>query len=229
MEKLTKLQTTFLKKVCFLLFLQLVLLLIVISVIHKYFPKKICFMTCRKWVDLLIYIVLSLLLIYLSFHRGIPITIRYMAFFGISALLAYILALQYNMISILNHNDKKTEKKFIQALLIVVSIFIVNLIVLPFTLRYMGFIYAVSSALFICLIGLIMWGLFVEKGFIAWVSISLIVFIGFLLTDLNIIVSNCRIQGSQGCDALNGASLLYIDLVNILQQIFILLNTEGNK
>lgn len=224
MEQLTQLQTLFLQKVCFLLFVQLFVLLIVVYAVHQWFPKQLCLFTCRFWVDLLLYLVLIVVLIMVSNNTGYNMIIRYLAFFSFSILLAYILGLQYNRIAIATRNDKKTANTFLKAVAIVMSIFVVNLIMLPFTLKYMGFIYTLSISLFIALVGLILWGLFVGRGLLIWVSISLFVFLGLLLTDLNKLVHQCPPQ----CDPLNGASLLYVDLINILQDIFILLNA-GQK
>lgn len=227
MEKITKLQSIFLQKVCFLLFIQLLILLAIVAIVHKFFPKQVCFMTCRFWLDFFVYMIFIIALVYTSHSQKVNIIVRYAAFFGISILLAYIMALQYNLVSLLkNKKDQETAKTFFKALVIVISIFVINLLLLPITMKYMNFIYTVSTSLFICLIGLILWGLFVGKGFLIWVSVSLFVFLGLLLTDLNILVHRCKKPNSVQCDPLNGASLLYVDLINILQQIFILLNAE---
>lgn len=226
MKKLTQLQFIYLKKVCFLLFLQLIVLLSVVALVHKFFPKRVCFMTCHKWTDLLLYMIIIIALIMISYSKSLHRVLRFSAFFSIAIMLAYLLALQYNIISILSHNDRKTIQTFFRALIIVVSIFIINLFILPFTMNYMGFIYTISTTLFICLVGLIIWGLFVGEGFLTWVSIGLFVFLGLLLTDLNILVHRCKKPNSVQCDPLDGASLLFVDLVNILQQIFILMNGD---
>lgn len=191
---------------------------------HQFFPRKICIFTCHKWIDLFLFLFLMIILIFTSHSTNNSIVTRYTAFFLISIFLAYILSLQYNMISLLNKNQKQVALNFIKAVVFVIVLVIVNLLLLPFTMRYMNFIYVLSTSLFICLLGLILWGLFFEKGFLLWVSISLFVFLGFLLTDLTILVYQCKKRGSIQCDPLNGASLLYVDLVNILQNIFILLN-----
>lgn len=225
MKKITDLQYQYLQKICFLLFLQLLLLLFIVWFIHRFFPKIICLLTCQKWLDLLSFLLIMMLLIYTSHHSDYSLSIRYIAFFLMSAILAYVLALQYNIISMLNRNDQQTATTFIKAVVIVVTILVINLLLLPFTLRYMGFVYAMSSALFICLIGLIVWGLLIGGHFLLWVSMSLFIFVAFLLTDLNILVSQCR--NKKTCDALNGASLLYVDLINILQNLFVLMNQHN--
>ena len=223
-KRLTQLQTLFLQKVCFLLFFQLLVLLAVVYAVHQWFPKKLCLFTCRFWVDLLLYLAIMIVLIMVSNNRSYNVVLRYIAFFVFSVLLAYIMGLQYNRIALATQNDKKTSDTFLKAVAIVMLIFVINLIMLPFTLKYMGFIYTLSISLFIALVGLILWGLFVGRGLLIWVSISLFVFLGLLLTDLNKLVHQCPPQ----CDPLNGASLLYVDLINILQDIFILLNA-GQK
>lgn len=227
MEKITKLQTIYLQKVCFLLFLQMMLLLVVVWFVHRFFPDILCFLTCNRWLDLFLFLLIAIVLIYIS-HNGHSMMIRYVAFFSISVLLAYIFSLQYNIISILNGNDRVVANRFLRALVLVVVLLIVNLLLLPFTLGHLGVIYAISFALFVCLVGLIVWGLLIEKGFLLWVSVSLIVFMGLLVADLTILVSRCKKAGSVGCDPLDGASLLYVDLINLLQQIFFLLNVQNH-
>lgn len=227
-QQLTHLQTLFLQKICFLLFAQLFVLLVVVYVVHQWFPKQLCLFTCRFWVDFLLYLLLVVGLIMVSNNTGYNLVVRYTAFFGFSVLLAYIMGLQYNRIAIATRNDKKTATTFFKAVAIVLSVFVINLIMLPFTLKYMGFLYTLSISLSIALVGLILWGLFVGRGLLIWVSISLFVFLGLLLTDLNRLVHQCRTPNSFQCDPLNGASLLYADLINILQDIFILLNA-GQK
>jgi hypothetical protein len=159
-----------------------------------------------------------------SNNTGYNLVVRYIAFFGFSILLAYILGLQYNRIAIATRNDKETATTFFKAVAIVMLIFVINLVMLPFTLKYMGFLYTLSISLSVALVGLILWGLFVGRGLLIWVSVSLFVFLGLLLTDLNRLVHQCKKPNSFQCDPLNGASLLYVDLINILQDIFILLN-----
>lgn len=219
-------QTLFLTRVCLLLFLQLVVLLVVVRVVHTHFPKQVCLFTCRFWLDLFLFIALSMALVVVSQNTGLFLGVRYMAFLGFSVLLAYILGLQYNRIALSTRKDKKTAQTFFKAVVVVVGVFVLNLLLLPFTMKYMGFLSTLSVSLTIALVGLILWGLFVGKGLLVWVSISLFVFLGLLLTDLNRLVHGCQKPNSAQCDPLNGASLLYVDLVNILQEIFILLNAD---
>lgn len=225
MEKLTRIQQAYLQKVCFLLLLQLILLLIVIWLTHTFFPHKICLITCQKWIDLLLFLLLIVVLTYVS-HLGQTPLIRYTAFFAISVIMAYVLALQYNIIALLSGNEKKTATTFVKAVVLVVSILAINLILLPFLMRNMSVVYSLSAMLFICLVGLILWGLFIGKAFLLWVTVSLVVFLGLLTTDLAILTHQCKKQGTVACDPIHGASMLYADLINILQQIFILLNTD---
>lgn len=226
MERLTQLQVLFLTRVCFLLFLQLLVLLVVVWSIHTYFPEQVCMMTCRFWLDLFLFLALSMGLVMVSQNTGLPLSMRYVAFFGFSMLLAYILGLQYNRIALSTRKDKKTAQTFFKAVSVVIGVFVINLFLLPFTLRYIGFLTTLSVSLTIVLVGLILWGLFVRKGLLVWVSISLLVFMGLLMTDLNRLAHGCRKPHSYQCDPLNGASILYTDLINILQDIFILLNAD---
>jgi predicted membrane channel-forming protein YqfA (hemolysin III family) len=192
--------------------------------VHKFYPKQVCLFTCHKWWDLFFFLILAMMLIFTSHSIKTPLLIRYVSFFLISTLLAYVLSLQYNLIAFVSKKEKQTAQTFFQAILLVLVLVILNIVILPFTMRYMNLMYVLSLSLFLCLVGLLLWGLFVGKHFLLWVSVSLFVFLGFLLTDMTILVRQCKKAGTPQCDPLNGASLLYVDLVNILQQIFILLN-----
>ena len=198
----------------------------VVWLTHKFYPHKICLLTCRKWVDLIVFLLVIVILTYLS-HLAHSLVVRYTAFFAISALLAYVLALQYNMIALLSGNEKKTASTFIKAVVMVVSLLAINLIMLPFLMSNMSVVYSLSTMFFVCLVGLILWGLFIGRAFLLWVLVSLVVFLGLLTTDLAILTHRCQQKGTLACDPLQGASLLYVDLINILQQIFILLNANN--
>lgn len=226
MERLTRLQVMFLMRVCFLLFLQLLILLVVVWSLHTHFPKQVCLMTCGFWLDLFLFLAISIGLIIVSQNMRMSLSVRYAAFLGFSVLLSYIIGLQYNRIAMSTRKDKKTAQTFFKAVAFVSGIFILNLFLLPFTMKYMEFLTAISVSLTTALVGLILWGLFVGKGLLVWISISLIVFLGLLMTDLNRLVHGCKKANSPQCDPLNGASILYTDLVNILQDIFILLNAR---
>jgi hypothetical protein len=130
-QRLNQLQIMFIKKICFLLLAQLALLLVIVSVVHKYFPKKVCLFMCNFWVDILCFIAIAFGLIVLSSYKEGPIVLRYLAFFGLAALAAYVLGIQYNQISMANKNEQKTADSFFKALMIVISIFVITLIMLP--------------------------------------------------------------------------------------------------
>lgn len=225
MKHLTGLQVAYLQKVCMLLSLQGLLLVVVVWAMHRFFPDTVCFLTCGRWADLVLFLLVAVALVAAS-HRAQNAVVRRVSFFAISVLLAYTLSLQYNILSRLSGRDREVADRFFRSLVVVVAILVANLLLLPFTLGYLGVVSAVSAALTVCLVGLILWGLLVRGGFLAWVSVSLVVFLGLLLTDLTLLVSRCRTRGSVGCDPWEGASLLYVDLVNILQQIFLLLHAD---
>ena len=228
MTALTKLQFEYLQKIGMLLSTQLVLVFIVIIIVHKADPERICIFTCDFWVDIILFLLLAFMLIYLSRINENP-AVRTLAFYGLGILMSFILALQYNIITMeARGNNKQVAKNFIMSVAIVIVITIAVVIALPFTMQYMNFIYVMGSVLTICLLGLIIWGFFVRKQFLIWVSISLAVFLGLLITDLTRLVYLCKKKGSVQCDAINGSTLLYVDLMNILQQIFILTSRNNN-
>lgn len=223
-RSMTSVQKAYLQQVCLLLCLQLALMLTIVWMVHTFFPDRTCLLTCQRWLDLLSYLLLAILLIYVSHSSSFTRPVRYTAFYGLAILLAYVVALQYNIQQKLNQHDKKVATRFLKAVVLVIMIFIINIILLPFLLPHMGLIYLLSFSFFIALVGLIVWGFFVGKEYLTWVSVGLFVFLGLLLTDLTVLVSRCKKPSSPECDPLEGASLLYVDLINLVQQIFILMN-----
>jgi hypothetical protein len=229
MEKLTVARMRYLRGVSALLVLQLVIVLVVVAVMRQVAPDAVCLATCGKWTDLLLFLAVIVALIWASHNRRLPIQLRYVAFFSIPAVMAYVLALQYNLIAMYSKNEERTITNFIRAVVLVVALFCANLLLLPFTIRYAGVASVLSVSLFICLIGLILWGLFIEKEYLLWVAVGLFVFLGLLTTDLTLLVVRCRKTGTEQCDPLNGASVLFADLINLLQQIFILLSASDYR
>lgn len=215
----------YLWKVCALLLIQCMILFIVVKVVHTQSPQRTCIFTCKILIDFFLFLsTLCILLYNLQYSKSRHV--RYTSFFFLTILMAYLVALQYN-VETMRHKKKNTTTgdNFGRAIVIVMCLFIIDLLLLPFIMDHMGVVGVMSTSFFLCLIGLIVWGFFVGTEYMLWVAAGLFIFVGLLITDLAMLVAACK--NFNQCDPLQGASVLYIDLINLVQQVFILLNNSG--
>lgn len=62
-----------------------------------------------------------------------------------------------------------------------------------------------------------------------YLLLSLLVFVGFLIVDTVLIVRRCQKEGSRECDAPSGATVLYLDIINLIQKFFLLLSMDRRQ
>lgn len=223
MKALTKLQNDYLRGMGVLLAKQLVLLMVVVLVMTKTVPNIMCLFTCTWWIDFLVYIAIGFTLIWVAGNHSYSHRTRLFAFYGIGVLMSYLLGVQYNVMR--RYNKKKdTARNFLVAVACTVGATILVVLLLPYLLPHISLLVAISSVLFVGLVVLIFWGFFVQKQLVLWLTASLVIFLGLLVTDMTMLVYACK----KNCDALDGATLLYIDLMNILQKIFLLLQQNNH-
>lgn len=227
MTQLTELQHVYLNGMTRLLASQFVVLMIVMWLISKYAPNRLCLFTCRVWTDIILYLIIAMALIWVIYSSSINRAIRLLAFYGLGVLMSYLLAVQYNAMRTFSKSEKELSNNFMMAVTITITFAIIVMLLLPFLLNNMSVIASLSSLLFFSLIILIIWGLVFGAGRITYVSVGLIIFMGLLITDMTMLVYACKSAKSQECDPLTGASTLYVDLINILQKIFIILNNNN--
>lgn len=222
-QSLSRLQLDYLKRMGWLLASQLVLLLIIMIMVVKMVPKWVCLFTCTWWIDFLLYLTIGFILIWACSDRRLSRQTRMVAFYGLGVLMSYLLAVQFNLMR--HGHEKQSAQNFLAATAFTISAVIIVVLMLPFLLPHAQLLSIVGGVLLVALLGLILWGLFVGKKFLMWVTISLIIFLGLLITDMVMLVQRCKSKTT--CDPLDGASLLYVDLINILQKIFMLLQSRN--
>lgn len=175
--------------------------------------------TCDNMLDSLSFLIAALFLIYnLEYNKNR--NVRYLCFFSMTILMSYLIAVQYNTDAI--ENEKKATDNFGLALFIVICVFILDLLLLPLFMRYMGMVGVLSTTFLLGLIALIIGLIFIGDDYKSWVIAALIIFYGLLTTDLVRLTTGCKKH--KRCDPLEGASILYIDILNLFKQFFILLN-----
>lgn len=229
--QLTPVQTVFLKKVCVLLFVQMLLLVAIVFGFNRLFPdRERIFVKSIGW-DVGIILILSLVImsvIFLANDYGSPTQylVRCAAFFALGILLSCVLAVQFNVYKKYSTNPEKTGHNFLIALGITVFLFSVLLALLPRLLNYAGSIAKWSVALGIGLIFLLICGFFyaTETNYLV---LALFLFLAYLVFDLTLITYKCKVPNTFECDAPTGATNLYLDLVNIVQKLFMLLEKEN--
>jgi hypothetical protein len=142
-------------------------------------------------------------------------------------LLAYVLAVQYNLMIRNSSNPTATTRNFFVALVLTILIFTVVFTALPILLQYTTTMAYLSLILFGALLVILILSLVTYRSH-ALIVLSLIVFLGYLVTDLTLLTYQCTTPDTRACDPPTGATNLYLDLVNILQKLYLLLD-RGNQ
>lgn len=235
-QRLSDVQRQFLTRMVVLLGIQFVVLFLTVILVNRISPNKICLFTCRQWVDFLLFIFLVLLLFFLINNTRISFPLRLLSFLSLGILLGLIIAIEYNLLMITASSEKekkKVQNTFGLAILFTLLVFIVALFIVPYLLPYHTLFENLTLVLFFALCGLILWGLLgfsglskfqQRKQFTVYLYLSLTIFILLLFTEITTITYQCKIPGSYQCDSLVGSTLLYTNLINILQKIFLLQN-----
>jgi hypothetical protein len=212
MEKLTVARMQYLRGITILLVLQLVIVLVVVAVMRQVAPDAVCMATCNLFVDLIIFVLLIVGLIWASWSRRFPTQLRYVAFFLVPVVLAYLFAIPYNIMA--TRDKKLTSSKFVRAVVLIVFLLSLTLFLMPYAVHHPRYILFVSLPVW--LMGLISWGFLIGKDSLMWVAVGLFVFIGLLTMDMRRLVVRCHKTKTAQCEPLNGASLLYADMANTI-------------
>jgi len=225
---LTPLQTAYLRKMIALLFVQMLVLLTVVFGVHRIAPDRECLITCNFWVDILLYLILALICFgfifgFNDYSSSQHYWIRSAAFLVLGGLLAYVLAVQYNLMIRNSVDPATTTRNFFIALGITIFVFAIVFSALPILLNYTSVMAYLSLILFGALLVLLILSLVMYPTH-AILVLSLIVFLGYLVTDLTLLTYRCTRPNTRECDPPTGATDLYLDLINILQKLFMLLD-----
>jgi hypothetical protein len=211
-----------------LLFAQMLVLLVVVFGVHRIAPERYCLVTCEFWADILIYLVLALVCFgfifgFNDYTSSQHYWIRSAAFLCLGVLLAYVLAVQYNLMIRNSTDPAATTRNFFIALGVTLFVFAIVFSALPILLNYTTAMAYLSLILFGALLVLLILTLTMYPTR-AILVLTLIVFLGYLVTDLTLLTYRCTAPNTRACDPPTGATDLYLDLVNILQKLFMLLD-----
>ena len=239
-KQLTDVQRQFLTRMVVLLGIQFIVLFLTVILVNILSPQKICLFTCRQWLDFLLFLLLVFILFFLINNTRISFPLRFLCFLSLGILLGLIIAVEYNLLMMKASSEKEKKKvknTFGLAFLFTLLIFILALFVVPYLLPYHTLFENLTMVLFFTLCGLILWGLLGFSGlsglskfqhrkkyFTIYLYISLTIFVLLLFTEITTITYQCKTPGSYPCDSLVGSTLLYTNLINILQKVFLLQN-----
>ena len=225
---LTDIQKKFLTRVCLLLIIQLFIMIGIVLGLHKINPDKKCIFTCNPWIDIILFLVIEILLLlglflFRDYSSPTQFMIRCLFFITFGSLLSYIIAIQYNIMMDISKDKEQTQQNFFISISITLGIFVIVLLTLPFLMQYTKIMYSVMGVLLFFLLILLIWTIFFSITYV-YLILALILFIVFLFVDLNILTYECKKPNTVQCDPPTGASQIFIDLVNIIQKLFMLLD-----
>jgi len=221
-----------------LLLIQAGFFVVLLLLVHYFHPKRFVYFF-GGWKDILIYLVLvigcvSIVFGFNDYKSGIHLGWRTLGFFMLGGLLAYVMAIQYNIISFHSIDKKQTQRNLMIAVLLCIGIYGILVMALPFLLMNQALLMTFAPIMSIVLIGFTIWGFFIttNKGFYTWTLCLFLLFLVFLVIDLTRLVYQCRNATSEHekgffCDPPTGATLLWTDIVNMIQKLFFLLNWDN--
>jgi hypothetical protein len=141
-----------------------------------------------------------------------------------------ILATQYNQAIIMSNDTKQTRRQFLISWAATIGVFILALLVMPHLLPYTKVFITIGGILTLTLLFLLI--LFIimpatRQSVQMFLVIFLFIFLIFIFTDMVTIVGMCKKPSSWKCDPILGATTIYLDMINILQKMFMLMNNNG--
>jgi hypothetical protein len=231
-KPLSIVQRSYVSGMSFLLGLQMLLLVGCIYMVQKFIPtRQFLFVKNNAWVDvgislLMAIIAFSFVFSFTNYRSKVHSFFRLVGFFGIGVLLAYVLGIQYNILRSTSSKEKVRYQLTVAIVLtlllyIAVVCFLPHILSNPVLLRRFQ---QASPILFVLLIILIITGFFVHSPhtWYLWLVCGLLLFTVFFITDISLLVSRCTTPKTKECDAVTGGTVLWVDLMNILQKIFLL-------
>ena len=147
-------------------------------------------------------------------------------------------------VSILQASTKKNKQwiwwAFFLSGVVTILFFGALVLMLPFLFQHLSTLRWIAGIFFVVLVILIIWMFFVlsrpkdvndtpplsENMWIAYLITALIIFIVFSMYDIAHVLNKCVKEGSLECRPEVGATSIYIDLVNIMQKLFLLLSAR---
>jgi len=135
---------------------------------------------------------------------------------------SYLLGVQTNIAMKRSTKPAQTTSQLLFAWTATITIFLIISPRVPVLMPYAGFLQKLSTGAVVVLVGtfLVFLGMSdttFAKSFHVFVSIAFVVFLVLLFSNMVVIIQRCKYPGSVRCDAVNGATTLYIDMINMLQ------------
>lgn len=219
-------QITMGRNICVFIMVQWVLIFVGVVAMNWLGPKKTTMFTTNILIDFSIFLVVAMGLLYIIVRTQtvprFPGWLRILAFYALGVWTSYLMGVQYNLVMEQSPHPAKTEQTFLFAWAITFAIFLVILLMTPFLLPFAKTIRTIGTTALIALIVLLLVYAALpvcttSSHFTAFIGVALFIFLVLLFSNMVVITENCKTPKSIGCDALNGATTLYIDAVNILQ------------
>jgi len=224
-------QKEMVKNMSMLLILQWLIIFIIVLGMNKVSPKKVRVFFSNPWLDCLAFLVLSFGCIMVCLHHSLPWYLRFTSFLALGVLMSMVIGVTYNLEILISKDRAKTTRNLRTAWFVSIGCLFLCFLLLPVLLPYAMFFRTLQTVLMALLIVLILVGLgmmIVSKTsprlFYIWIMAGLLLFMLFLVADVTTVVEQCQKKGTPQCDALIGSTMIYVDLVNILQKLFMVLN-----
>lgn len=229
-QTLSEPQTKMLNRMCILIIIQWVILFTVVQVIHYLHPGWV---GINLWLVILVPIVLLLVIYLLPHNNPICMVIRLLAFMALGVIMSFALSSTYNLTILMTPPERKdrVRRLFLIVWIGIIIFFGIVVGMLPFLLPIAAPLAIAGVVLSVAVLFLLITLFFIPpsgRSFTIWLFASVIVFTMLIITDTATVINNCKEDGTWECDPINGATLVYVDMINLLQDLYILL-TGNNK
>jgi len=215
---------------CILIVVQWVILFSVVQVIHRLHPEWV---GINLWLAILGPIALLLLIYLLPHDNPVCMVIRVLAFLGLGVIMSFVLSSTYNLTILMTppQDQNRARRLFLFVWLGVIVFFGIVVGTLPFLLPIAAPLTIAGVVLSVAVLFLLIALFFIPasgRSFTIWLFVSVIVFTMLIITDTVTVIHNCHEEGSWQCDPINGATLVYVDMINLLQDLFVLVSGGNN-
>jgi len=225
-------QSTMVRQMMVLIAGQWILLLAVVYGVHSYFPHRVHLLFQNVWLDILVYILVTIACIMTIFSYTQNSLVRLATFLLLGIMLALVISAQFNRMMYEAKDPVQLEESFRVANGVTLVYFLIVLGSTPLLLRYVNGLVVLSSQVFVGFLICFFISFFIPYGsqvFLWLLYTFLSIFVVFLVTDTVIIVQQCNSHVKHSCDPIRGATVLYVDLVNIVQKLFMILAYHNRR
>lgn len=206
-------------------------LVILAFFLASWYPKQACSFTCQPWVNTMLTLFLRFvfMLVILIHNPSSPVNhphrgLRVLALIGLCLLMSWITAVDYNALRVMTTSPETIQLIFLASWIISTVLLMAAYFVLPFLLPYTGFFQILSLVLLVGVGVLVSWALLdvfhKRTMFIAYFATSLVVFVMLLFSDVVVFHQSCKTRDLFSCDPVIGSTTTYLNLLNILQNLY---------